>query len=252
MPGREAPVSLSIDLRAKRWPGSAEPVLANLRLEAGDGEFVCLVGPSGCGKSTLLAAVAGLDADWDGRIVAPAERGCLFQTPRLMPWLTVRANLGLVLPGGQCTAQAEALLAAMDIEPALLGRYPAQLSGGQQRRVALARAFAVRPRLLLLDEPFVSLDAPVAQKLRELLLAHWLRERPTVLFVTHDLDEALALGDRIVFLGGRPAGIVQETALVEPRPRAPDTIARHRQLLLAAHPELLSGRVATDPETPVP
>ena len=234
------------------WPRAGRDCLAIDALQVGTGETLFLHGPSGCGKSTLLAAVAGLDADWDGRIVAPAERGCLFQTPRLMPWLTVRANLGLVLPGGQCTAQAEALLAAMDIEPALLGRYPAQLSGGQQRRVALARAFAVRPRLLLLDEPFVSLDAPVAQKLRELLLAHWLRERPTVLFVTHDLDEALALGDRIVFLGGRPAGIVLEQVLAEPRPRVPDAVWRLRRQLLSTHPELLSGRVMSDPENPRP
>ena len=243
---------LSVELQAKYWPGSDVPVLAGLRLDVAAGEFLCLVGPSGCGKSTLLAAISGLDADFLGRIDAPPERGMLFQTPRLMPWLTVRDNLALVLADGRCSPAAEALLDAMEIPPALLDRYPGQLSGGQQRRVALARAFAVRPRLLLLDEPFVSLDAPVAQRLRELLLEHWMRERPTVLFVTHDLDEALALGDRIVFLGGRPAGIVLELVLPEPRPRAPEAVWRLRRQLLSTHPELLSGRVIPDPETPRP
>ncbi|PWV60633.1 ABC transporter ATP-binding protein [Plasticicumulans acidivorans] len=238
---------MHLQLARKTWPGADSAVLADIELHVAAGEFVCLVGPSGCGKSTLLALIAGLDAEFSGTLRASADLGLLFQTPRLMPWLTVRENLALVLPQGRCDAHALELLAAMGLDAATLDRYPGQLSGGQQRRVALARAFAARPRLLLLDEPFVSLDAPVAQRLRELLLAQWQAERPGVLFVTHDLDEALTLADRIVFLGGAPAQVVLEWRCGVLRPRSPAAVAGQRAVLLGAHPDLLAGRRGCGP-----
>ncbi len=231
---------LSIAIRRKAW--GVRTVLAGLRLDVADGEFVCVVGPSGCGKSTLLNLLGGLDRDFDGEIArGTGALGVLFQNPRLMPWLTVLDNVRLVLPADADGGHARELLAAMGLGDAL-AHFPRQLSGGMQRRVALARAFAVRPRLLLLDEPFVSLDAPVAARLRALLLERWRDTRPTVLFVTHDLTEALECADRVVFLGGQPARIVHELRIAEPRPRPEAAVATLRSRLFEAHPELLAGR----------
>ena len=137
------------------------------------------------------------------------------------------------------------MLAEMQLEP-FLDAFPRQLSGGQQRRVALARAFVNAPDLLLLDEPFLSLDAPTAQHLRELLLSLWARRRPTILFVTHDLREALSLGDRVLFLTAGPARLALDLPLDLPRPRHPDdaTIEAMRVRLLESHPDLLRGLTA--------
>src|SRR6185437_2046626 len=132
----------------------------------------------------------------------------VFQTPRLMPWLSARDNVRLALDHAPDSApRAERMLREMQLG-GFLDAFPGQLSGGQQRRVALARAFVGDPDLLLLDEPFQSLDAPTAQHLRDLLLALWARRRPTILFVTHDLREALSLGDRVLFLSASPGRIV--------------------------------------------
>lgn len=192
-------------------------VLADVRLELFHGELVAVIGPSGCGKSTLLHLIAGLDPAFDGQIrwadTTTGTRprlGYVFQNPRLLPWLDVRANvvIGLEDPAGQA-ARVDELLAAMDL--AEFGHFhPNRLSLGMQRRAALARAFVIEPHLLLMDEPFVSLDAPTADQLRRLLLAVWGRQRSTVLFVTHDLREATMLADRILFLSTCPATIVRE------------------------------------------
>ncbi|TCO83398.1 NitT/TauT family transport system ATP-binding protein [Plasticicumulans lactativorans] len=233
--------ALALEVRAKRWPGATQPLLAGLRLAVVPGEFVALVGPSGSGKSTLLGLAAGLDTDFDGRIERPpGAPGVVFQEPRLLPWLSALDNVRLVLHGADDERRARDWLAAMGLGEAL-GRRPGELSGGMQRRVALARAFAIAPRWLLLDEPFVSLDAPVAAGLRALLLEHWQATRALVLLVTHALDEALALADRVVFLGGRPARVLLDHRVGLPRPRAPAAVARHAADLLAAHPGLLTG-----------
>lgn len=160
-----------------------------------------------------------------------------------MPWLTVLENVLLVLEGvAGARERASALLAAMELGE-VLDAFPGELSGGMQRRVALARAFAIEPCLLLMDEPFVSLDAPTAARLRAMLIELWQRRRATVLFVTHDLHEALALGDRVCFLSPGPGRIVFETAVDLPRPRTPQdpAVAALYASLLARHPGLLAG-----------
>ncbi|NMG74182.1 ABC transporter ATP-binding protein [Aromatoleum diolicum] len=228
--------------------GRPHVALAGLELCAAPGEFVCVVGPSGCGKSTLLNAVGGLDHDVDGRmrIGAPGashETGFMFQDPRLMPWLTVLDNVLLV--GGQSPEARERainLLRAMELGD-VMHAYPGRLSGGMQRRVALARAFVIEPAVLLMDEPFVSLDVPTANRLRGMLVELWQRCRSTVLFVTHDLREALSLADRVCFLSPAPGHVVLELPVDLPRPRSPEdsNVAQLYARLLAEHPEILAG-----------
>ncbi|MCB1890139.1 MAG: ABC transporter ATP-binding protein [Rhodocyclaceae bacterium] len=245
---------LEVHVEEKRYAdrgGRHHLALRELRLTARDGEFVCLVGPSGCGKSTLLNIVGGLDPDarasvsLDGR-ARGRDIGFMFQEPRLMPWLTVLQNVCLVLEAvGDGEARATELLEAMDLGE-VLHAFPGTLSGGMQRRVALARAFAIEPKLLLMDEPFVSLDAPTAARLREMLIALWQRQRTTVVFVTHDLREALALADRICFLSPSPGRIVLEQAVTLPRPRRPESpeVGRLYEELLSRDPDLLAGLAA--------
>lgn len=244
---------LRVEVADKRFDGRG-PVLQELHLSAGPGEFLALVGPSGAGKSTLLSMLAGLDQAfegelrWNGRpLYAPGESprslGMLFQEPRLMPWLTVLDNVCLVLADSRDERdRAMRLLADVGLS-GWENAWPEQLSGGMQRRVALARAFAVQPQLLLMDEPFISLDMPTANRLRSELLALWRRQRPLVVYVTHDLREALTMADRILFLSARPARVLWDEAVNLARPRrieGPEVAARQAQLL-SAHPDLLSG-----------
>lgn len=243
--------ALEVAIRRKvyRRDGREVTALADLAFAVPAGQFACIVGPSGCGKTTLLSIVAGLDRAFEGRVggsAASGRLGVVFQTPRLMPWLSVRENVRLALdPPPRQEGRAEELLREMQLG-AQLDAHPTQLSGGQQRRVALARAFVRDPDLLLLDEPFQSLDAPTAQHLRELLLALWARRRPTILFVTHDLREALSLGDRVLFLSAGPARVVLDLPLDLPRPRSPESAAVEalRRRLLELYPDLLRGLAA--------
>ena len=221
--------------------------LADVAFAVPAGQLACLIGPSGSGKTTLLSLIAGLDRGFDGEIRrggnGAGRLGMVFQTPRLMPWLTARDNVSLALdPAADRAARAEKMLADMQLG-AHLDAFPRQLSGGQQRRVALARAFVNDPELLLLDEPFQSLDAPTAQHLRDLMLGLWSRRRPTILFVTHDLREALSLGDRVLFLSPGPGRVVLDLPLDLPRPRSPDGAAVEalRKRLLESYPDLLRG-----------
>lgn len=206
-----APVKIEIHIQRKAFAkhGRASPHIAieDLHLTLRENEFVCLVGPSGCGKTTLLNLIAGLDRDFEGRIdfnlPQPPRLGYVFQEPRLLPWRTVRENLELVLPRGHNPEIVTELLEITGLAR-FQHTYPQRLSLGMSRQVALARAFAIEPDLLLLDEPFVSLDAITAEKMRRLLQKLWRQRPPTVLFVTHDLREAIALADRLVFLTSSP------------------------------------------------
>ena len=245
---------LRIAIARKAFEKPPNLVLEDIEFSVAPGEFVAIVGPSGAGKSTLLNIVAGLDRAYEGEVSSAAapggERGdarigYVFQSPRLMPWLSALDNVRLVLPpDSTSTETAREVLREVglgDFEDA----YPGQLSGGMQRRVALARAFGVNPALLLMDEPFGSLDEPLAWRLRESLQALWRRRRSMVLFVTHNLEEALSLSDRVLFLSSRPARVVLEQAVDLPRPRGRDHsgVERLRSDLLARHPELLAGKV---------
>jgi ABC-type nitrate/sulfonate/bicarbonate transport system ATPase subunit len=182
--------------------------------------FMALFGPSGCGKSTLLNLVAGLDPDFTGEVALPEPTriGYVFQEPRLPPWLTVEDNLKLVLADDpQSEAKIDSWLAEMGLAD-VRAVFPTRLSLGMARRVALARAFIIQPTLLLMDEPFVSLDEPTADRLRRLLL-DTLRAHPaTVLFVTHNLREAITLADRIALLAPAPTRVLREVEV----PLAPE------------------------------
>lgn len=213
----EVIVHLRIEHKSFRTDDGELPVLGPIELTLGAREIVAIVGPSGCGKTTFLRIIGGLDRDFvgtvDWRDGAIPRIGTVFQEPRLLPWRTVRENLLLAQPTTDAQL-ADHLLEALDLTP-FRDAFPRTLSLGMARRVATARAFAIRPELVLLDEPFVSLDANTAARSKELLLSAW-RERPVGgLLVTHDQAEAMALAHRILLLGQRPACILQE--IVVPR-----------------------------------
>jgi ABC-type nitrate/sulfonate/bicarbonate transport system ATPase subunit len=227
---------LHVRVRRKRFPAvgdaPAKLVIENLALEVPRNGFVALFGPSGCGKTTLLNLVAGLDPDFEGEVSLPepARIGYVFQEPRLLPWLTVEDNLKLVLPEDGASAETiPAWLAEMGLAD-VRAVFPTRLSLGMARRVALARAFIIQPTVLLMDEPFVSLDEATADRLRRLLL-ETLRAHPaTVLFVTHNLREAITLADRIALLSPTPARVLREfeVPLALERRFDPAAIEEHR------------------------
>lgn len=205
--------------------------IRGLDLSVEAGEFVSVLGPSGCGKSTLVSALAGLLKPSAGELLvgdavvrAPgADRGVVFQHPTLFPWKTVFANIefGLKnrgLPKVERHAAVERILRQVGLQD-FARHFPAQLSGGMQQRVNLARALVSRPRVLLMDEPFAALDAQTRFEMQELLLDIWGRERMTVLFVTHDIDEAIFLADRVIVLSRRPAQVKTALSVELERPR---------------------------------
>jgi len=247
-----APVThLEIDIRQKSYPqvgrAPAHLALEGLKMTLQGSEFVCVLGPSGCGKTTLLNLIAGLDEAYEGRIalpLAPGGRrpvmGYVFQNPRLLPWRTVVENIELVLSPEQIrSGLVDELLAATGLE-AFRHTYPERLSLGLERRVALVRAFAVQPDVLLMDEPFVSLDEPTAQRLRLLLLQIW-KDRPTtVVFVTHNMREAIQLADRIVLLSPAPGRVLADIRVGIARGDRDDTadIEAFRDRLIRENPAL--------------
>lgn len=203
--------------------------IAGLHIEVPANQFACLVGPSGCGKTTLLQMIAGLDNDFLGRIETDQGRqtpsiGYVFQNPRLLPWYTVRQNIELAFDRPPPCDLIDPLLAWMQLAD-VQHQYPERLSLGMQRRVAIIRAFAINPDILLMDEPFVSLDAPTARQVRTLLYSLWLQRPHTVLFVSHDLREAIALADRLIFLSPPPMRIVGDIAVDIGRDRRHDEAA---------------------------
>jgi ABC-type nitrate/sulfonate/bicarbonate transport system ATPase subunit len=199
--------------------GHSIQVLADLSFSLEAGETGALIGPSGCGKSTLLRIVAGLDRHFDGAVRRPPHGriGMAFQEPRLLAWRSVEDNVRLAAPEAT-DSQLDALFANLGLADHR-AHYPGELSLGLARRVALARAFAVRPVLLLLDEPFASLDAPLARQLRGDLCRLVEGREMITLLVTHDVDEAIALADRIFVLSARPARVLGAIRVIKPRGR---------------------------------
>jgi NitT/TauT family transport system ATP-binding protein len=247
----------------KRFGTRSEATLAlsGLSLTLADGEFVSLIGSSGCGKSTALSIVAGLEAATAGQVEIDSEpiigpgrdRAVVFQSYTLMPWLTALENVELAL-SGTTLARKERRQVAMQ-QLALVGlkefahRLPATLSGGMRQRVAIARSLSYQPRLLLMDEPFGALDSITRRHMQDLLLRVWALHRPSILFVTHDIDEALFLSDRVLLLTARPGRLKLELTVELPRPRtdemlvSPTFTQMKRQLLDAIRKEgsLMSG-----------
>lgn len=235
---------IQININNKTYPTATKPSIANLKLSLNSNEFICLVGPSGCGKTTLLNIIAGLDNDYDGEILVGQQHthpkiGYIFQNPRLLPWRTVRENIELALGEHQAPDVIDALLEVMQLTQAQ-HVYPERLSLGMSRRVSIIRAFAIDPEVLLMDEPFVSLDAPTARQVRELLVKLWQQRPHTVLFVTHDLREAIALADRLIFLSASPMQAVSEIIVPIARSERGNELAieSFRQQLLQNHPEI--------------
>ncbi|WP_407341118.1 ABC transporter ATP-binding protein [Methylocapsa polymorpha] len=210
-------LEVAITLKAFRAAsGETRVALRDVGFALKPGEVCALLGPSGCGKTTLLRIVAGLDHDFDGRVWLPSPHrlGMVFQEPRLLPWRTVSQNLRLA--GASPETGLDEIVAALGLA-AHLDHFPGELSLGLARRVAIARAFAVKPDLLLLDEPFVSLDAALAMRLRAELMALVETHRATTLIVTHDVEEAISLADRIIVLSGAPGRIIGDRPIETPR-----------------------------------
>jgi ABC-type nitrate/sulfonate/bicarbonate transport system ATPase subunit len=231
-------------------------------LDVAANEFITILGPSGCGKSTLLRIVAGLDHQTAGtvqlegrRIDGPgADRGMVFQSYTLFPWLNVLDNVcfGLRergLPRAEQVATAERFIAQVGLK-GFERHFPKQLSGGMQQRTALARALANRPRMLLMDEPFGALDHQTRELMQELLLGIWEQERTTVLFVTHDIDEAVFMASRVVVMSARPGRIKLDRAVDLPHPRhyamktTPAFSALKAELTEAVRAEVIAAQAA--------
>lgn len=239
------PPLVDIDIRYKRY--GVRPILDSLRLTLAPGEIVALLGPSGCGKSTLLRIAAGLDRDYAGTVAYNGEvqrgpsplAGVIFQEPRLLPWLRVAENVCFPQRArGDALAHARSLLDEVGLRAEDGALWPKHLSGGMAQRVAIARGLFTQPQLLLLDEPFSAVDAMTRMRLQDLLLAIVDAHRTAALVVTHDIDEALHLADRIVLLepaGGaraRPASRIIEVGGARPRQREDTARSAWRRILL--------------------
>ena len=219
---------LALNHISKTYPNGVR-ALENVSLDVEPGEIVAVIGGSGCGKSTLLRAICGLDRPTQGAvrlddetIIEPHEKiGVIFQEPRLLPWLSVADNVGFGLAGRpkeERNARVKRALDRVGLAEKAKG-WPRELSGGQAQRVAIARALVARPEVLLLDEPFSALDAFTRVDLQDHLLNLWADQKPTLVHVTHDVDEAIVLADRVVVMRPRPGRVADRIVIDLPRPR---------------------------------
>lgn len=252
----QRPVILDVRALGKSFSGDAGEVVAlrDIHFQVRRREFICVIGPSGCGKSTLIRLLAGLDEQTSGELLLDgkpvhgpgADRCMVFQGYTLFPWLTVLQNVmfGLKMQGQpEFTAEREAMQWLDLVGLARFAEsFPAQLSGGMKQRVAIARALAIRPRILLMDEPFGALDAQTRCQLQAHLLAIWRNVDVTILFITHDLDEAIYLADRIIVLGAHPGHVREIIEVPVPHPRSaaqflsPEFLATRKRLEELIHP----------------
>ncbi len=237
MAGKERPIKVKIDNVMKTYNSRNGEVIAlnGVNLDIKENEFITVVGPSGCGKSTLLNIIAGLEKPTSGTVYCDnnkiigtgTERGVVFQQYALFPWLTVKGNVefGLKIQGIK-KKEAEELalkyIKMVDLED-FVDHYPKELSGGMKQRVAIARAYAANPSVLLMDEPFGALDAQTRTQLQEELLHTWEKEQKTCFFITHDVDEAIILGQKVVIMSARPGRIKEIVEINIPYPRNQET-----------------------------
>ncbi len=254
---------LALDRVTKIYPNGVN-ALEGFTIAVKPGEIVAIVGGSGCGKSTLLRAISGLDTPTQGTIVldgetirSPNEKiGVIFQEPRLLPWLTVADNVGFGLADRPASERRERVAAALErvglTEKANV--WPRELSGGQAQRVSIARALIMRPEVLLLDEPFSALDAFTRIDLQDHLLDLWADTKPTLVLVTHDVDEAIVLADRVIVMKPRPGRIQEEVITDLPRPRDRQSAAfdfAKRRVMAALDRSLDRSAVTSDTEVKV-
>lgn len=233
MAGDTSPAKVVIDNVVKKFNTRNGEVVAlnGVNLEIAENEFVCVVGPSGCGKSTLLNMISGLDNPTEGHVLVngkevtkpSSERGVVFQQYALFPWLTVRKNIEFGLKIKGCSkevirAEVDKYLKMVDLTQ-FENSYPKELSGGMKQRVAIARAYAVNPEVLLMDEPFGALDAQTKAQLQSELINTWSQEKKTIFFITHDVEEAVVLAQRIVIMSARPGRIREIINVNLPYPR---------------------------------
>ena len=240
--GALAAQPIRINVKRKIFPAvsgrDAQLVLRDVAFEVEPRSFLVITGPSGCGKSTLLNIIAGLDTDYEGTIdLGPGKDRLtyVFQTPRLLPWRTIEENIALALPDGDPRrANIPGMLARVGLTDAA-SAYPERVSLGMQRRAGLARGFILEPDIQLMDEPFVSLDDPTAQSLRQLLMDLWHSHPTTVIFITHDRAEAVQLGTRILRLAPGQASVVQDVrvALTDGERRDRASVAAEQNRIFA-------------------
>lgn len=229
-------------------------VLHDINLKCEKGEFITIIGPSGCGKSTLLKLIAGLDLDYDGSIYLDGEKvkrptidkGFIFQEPRLFPWMTVEKNIVADLPisDKEIKNKVKDLLKLVKLN-GFENAYPKELSGGMAQRVAIARALLRNPKVLLLDEPFGALDAFTRSHMQDSLYEIWQENRTTMIFVTHDIDEAIYLANRVVIMSAKP-GVIREIIDVDlqfPRKRSSTSFQEIRKMVLNAFEKIEEKRI---------
>ena len=243
--------TVDVQIRHKVFPGSQGNVVAlrDIQLSINSGEFVCVVGGSGCGKTTLLRIIAGLETDYEGAVFLDGkqlkgtglDRGVVFQEHRLLSWLSVHDNVAFGvtgLPRDERNRDVRHYLSLVGLDK-FEHAYPHQLSGGMSQRVAIARALVGRPEVLLLDEPFASLDALTRMRMQQEILRIWEAERTTVVLVTHDIEEAVYLADRVVIMSPQPGTIRSVFPVPMPRPRD-RTDREFVRLRKSVHDELLA------------
>ncbi|MGP8304616.1 ABC transporter ATP-binding protein [Vibrio sp. YIC-376] len=256
----DQPTQLHIDNITLKFPskdGGEFTAIENLSLEVKNEEFVVIVGPSGCGKSSLLYLTAGLNNPTEGEIRVAgktvegpsAERGMVFQSYTLFPWLTVAQNIEFGLKQKKMPASERKKIVDDYIKQVGLenfaNHFPKQLSGGMKQRVAIARSLANDPQILLMDEPFGALDSQTRLQMQQLLLKVWEKSRKTVVFVTHDIDEAIMLGDRVFVMGSKPGRIQKILDVNIPHPRTldmamePEFLTLKKEILSLLHDDLL-------------
>jgi len=243
-------VRLEVNIAAKSFTSAAgkrHEVLADIAFSLSPGEVGVVVGPSGCGKSTMLRILAGLDHDFEGEIIRPkdARLAMVFQEPRLLPWRSVEDNVRLAAPDAD-ESRLAALFAVLELS-AHRAHFPGELSLGLARRVALARAFAIEPDFLILDEPLASLDDALAMRLREEIATLAANPRMITLLVTHSIDDAVHLGDRLFLLSSRPARLLHRMPIATPRSERSDAVIASLKADLARL-DLANSSGASDPD----